>query len=221
MCWPAPSPAPIPPSPSARSIASGPAFLPGEGAALLVLERADHARSRGQTPLLELRGGAFGSDAYHLTDLDPDPTHLAGLIERALADSGRKPCEVDLIHPHGTATAHNDRLEALALKRVFGADLDRAACYASKPQIGHLLGASGAAELVFSCLALRDGLVPPTLNRFDPDRELDLPFVSGPAQARPLQTALKLAIGFGGHLAAVVVSRVSRVREGSRCSATE
>ena len=196
-------------------------FLPGEGAALLVLESADHAHARGIVPCLTLSGGAFGSDAYHLTDLDPDPTHLAGLIARALTDAQIDPSAIDLIHPHGTATPHNDRLEALALRQVFGPHLEHMAACASKPQIGHLLGASGAAELVLSCLALRDGIVPPTLNRDDPDPEIDLPFVSGSAQPRPLHSALKLAIGFGGHLAAVVVRRLSPAREASQCSATE
>lgn len=182
-------------------------FLPGEGAALLVLESAEHARRRGFRPWLELSGGAFGSDAYHLTDLDPDPQHLAALIERGLEDSGTSPGEIDLVHPHATATGANDRLEALALRQVFGPELDRASCWASKPQIGHLLGASGAAELVLTCLALRDGLVPATLNREEPEPGLDLPFETGQAQTRPLRSALKLAIGFGGHLAAAVVRR--------------
>jgi 3-oxoacyl-[acyl-carrier-protein] synthase II len=156
---------------------------------------------------LELSGGAFGSDAYHLTDLDPDPRHLAGLIGRGLEDSRVGPDEIDLIHPHATATVANDRLEARALRQVFGRSLEGAVCWASKPQIGHLLGASGASELVLTCLALRDGLVPPTLNREEPDPELALPFVSGQARTRAVRSALKLAIGFGGHLAAVVVRR--------------
>ncbi len=107
------------------------------------------------------------------------------------------------------------------MKRAFGPDLNRLSCCASKPQIGHLLGASGAAELVLSCLAIRDGLVPPTLNRLDPDPDCDLPFITGPAQARPLRSALKLAIGFGGHLAAAVIRRITPAHEASRYSATE
>lgn len=186
-------------------------FLPGEGAGLVVLESEAHAKRRGLAPVLELAGGMFGSDAYHLTDLDPRPEHLARLMALSLAQAGLLEEGVDLVHLHGTATAANDRLEARALRETFGRrKLTGMVGYASKPQIGHLLGASGAVELVLTAQALRDQRVPPTLNREEPDPECLIRFEEGEAQERALRSAMKLAIGFGGHLASAVIRRVCR-----------
>ena len=182
-------------------------FLPGEGGAVLVLEREEHARARGALPYAELRGGASGSDAYHETDLDPDPTGLAALIRRALDQASVEPADLDHVNLHGTATRPNDRLECRALRLALGPHADAVACSANKAQIGHLLGAAGAAELALTCLAIRDGFVPPTLNLTDPDPECDLDATPLVGRARPIRAALKLSIGFGGHLAAAVLRR--------------
>ncbi len=182
-------------------------FLVGEGAAVLLLESESHALDRGALPYAFVAGGSIGSDAFHLTDLDPDPTNLAALILRALADAGAAPDEVDHVNVHGTATLANDPLECRAIRRALGTHAGLVACSANKAQIGHLLGAAGAAELAITCLALRDGFVPPTLNLDDPDPACDL--VANPAvgRYRPIDVALKLSLGFGGHLAAAVLRR--------------
>jgi 3-oxoacyl-[acyl-carrier-protein] synthase II len=193
-------------------------FLVGEGAAVLVLERADHARARGIVPYAELAGGASGADAYHMTDLDPDPSGLATLIGRALANSRVAAGEVDHVNVHGTATRINDPLECRALRMALGPRADHVACSANKGQIGHLLGAAGAAELAITCLSVRDGFVPPTLNLTDPDPACDLDGTPRMGKARPIAAALKVSIGFGGHLAAAVVRRhewASRRRDDS------
>jgi 3-oxoacyl-[acyl-carrier-protein] synthase II len=182
-------------------------FLVGEGAAILVLERAEHARARGVLPYAEIAGGAFGSDAHHETALNPDPTGLAHLIRRALADADVKPSEIDYVNVHGTATRSNDPLECRAIRLALGDAADQVSCSANKAQIGHLLGAAGSAELAITCLAIRDGFVPPTLNLTDPDPECDLDGTPLVGKPRPIRTALKLSIGFGGHLAAAVLRR--------------
>jgi 3-oxoacyl-[acyl-carrier-protein] synthase II len=182
-------------------------FLVGEGAALFIVERAESAQARGVLPYAELAGGALGGDAHHLTDLDPDPANLAALIERALRDAGMAPADIDYINVHGTATRSNDPLECRAIRRAFGPHADSLSCSANKAQIGHLLGAAGAAELAITCLALRDGFVPPTLNLDDPDPACDLDGTPHVGKPRNIRAALKLSIGFGGHLAAVVIRK--------------
>jgi 3-oxoacyl-[acyl-carrier-protein] synthase II len=182
-------------------------FLVGEGAAILVLERADHARARGVLPYAEVAGGALGADGYHETNLNTDPTNLAGLIGRALENADVRPSDIDYVNVHGTATRDNDPLECRALRRALGPEADRVSCSANKAQIGHLLGAAGAAELAITCLAIRDGFVPPTLNLDDPDPACDLDGTPHVGRSRPIRAALKLSLGFGGHLAACVLRR--------------
>lgn len=182
-------------------------FVVGEGGAVLVLERADHALARGATAYAEVAGGALGSDAHHETGLDPDPARLARLIRSALDRAGVVPGELDHINVHGTATRPNDPLECAAIRRALGPEADRVACSASKAQIGHLLGAAGSAELALCCLAVRDGFAPPTRNLSDPDPACDLDGTPEVGRALPIRAALKLSIGFGGHLAAAVLRR--------------
>ncbi|SIO08621.1 3-oxoacyl-[acyl-carrier-protein] synthase II [Singulisphaera sp. GP187] len=180
-------------------------FVVGEGGAILVLERADHAQARGVLPYAEVAGGALGADAYHETTMNPDPAGLAALIGRALAQSGVSASELDYINVHGTATRINDPIECRALRLALGPHADRVACSANKSQIGHLLGAAGAVELAITCLAIRDGFVPPTLNLNDPDPACDLDGTPHTGRATPIRSALKLSIGFGGHLAAALL----------------
>lgn len=182
-------------------------FAIGEGAALFVLERHDRARARGAPVIAEVAGGALGCDAYHITDLSPDPTNLAGLIDRALKDAGLGPGDVDHVSVHGTATRSNDPLECRALRLALGRHAERVSCSASKAQIGHLLGAAGAAELALACLAVRDQFVPPTLNLDDPDPACDLDATPHVGRAREVRVALKVSIGFGGHMAVAVLRR--------------
>lgn len=180
-------------------------FLVGEGGAVLVLERSDRAHERGVRPYAEVLGGATGSDGYHETTLNPDPDGLALLIRTALVNSRLSASELDHINVHGTATRPNDPLECQAIRRALGTHADRVVCTANKSQIGHLLGAAGSAELAITCLSLRDGLVPPTLNLTDPDPECDLDATPLVGRSVPLRSALKISIGFGGHHAAAVL----------------
>jgi 3-oxoacyl-[acyl-carrier-protein] synthase II len=183
-------------------------FLVGEGGALLVLERADRAEDRGAVPYAEIAGGALGADAHHETDLNSDPASLTQVIRRALAYSGVPPAAIDHVNVHGTATRANDPTECRALRLALGEAADRIACSANKSQIGHLLGAAGAVELAISCLSIRDGFLPPTLNLTDPDPACDLDATPLVGRARTIRAALKLSIGFGGHLAAAVLRRI-------------
>ena len=180
-------------------------FLVGEGAAVLVLEREDHAKARGVLPYAEFAGGAFGSDAYHMTNLNPDPSGLAHLLGIALKNSDVSTSDLDYINVHGTATRQNDPLECRAIRQALGSHADSVSCSANKAQIGHLLGAAGAAELAITCLAIRDGFIPPTLNLDDPDPACDLDGTPHVGKYRKIRTALKISIGFGGHLAAAVL----------------
>jgi len=182
-------------------------FLIGEGAAVLVLERADHAKARGVLPYAEFAGGAFGSDAYHITDLNPDPSSLAHVIHLALKNAEMQQCDLDYVNVHGTATRQNDPLECRAIRKALGTHADSVSCSANKAQIGHLLGAAGAAELAITCLALRDGFVPPTLNLDHPDPACDLDGTPRVGKHRDIRAALKISIGFGGHLAVAVLRR--------------
>ena len=187
-------------------------FVVGEGAAILILERADHARARGVLPYAEFAGGAFGSDAHHMTDLNPDPAGLAHWIGQALRNGDASPTDLDYINVHGTATRQNDPLECRAIRRALGSHADSVSCSANKPQIGHLLGAAGAAELAITCLAIRDGFVPPTLNLDDPDPACDLDGTPHVGKNRDIGAALKISIGFGGHLAAAVLRKADGPR---------
>lgn len=184
-------------------------FAVGEGGAVFVLERADRAEARGVRPIAEVAGGALGGDGHHITDQDPDPANLAGLIERALDRAGVAPSEIDHVNVHGTATRSNDPLECRAIRRALGRFADRVSCSASKAQIGHLLGAAGAAELAVACLAIRDQFAPPTINLDDPDPACDLDGTPHVGKPRDIRAALKISLGFGGHLAVAVLKRPS------------
>ncbi len=191
-------------------------FLVGEGAAVLVLESEKHARARGVLPYAELCGGAFGADAFHMTDLNPDPMNLAGLIGRSLENAGVNTSEIDHVNVHGTATLVNDPLECQALRLTFGNHANKLACSANKAQIGHLLGAAGAVELAFTALAIRDGFAPPTVNLDDPDPLCDLDGTPNVGRSLTIRGALKLSIGFGGHLAAAVLKQADEPRRAPR-----
>ncbi len=182
-------------------------FLVGEGAAVLVLEREDHARARGALPYAEFAGGAMGSDAYHVTDQNPDPEGLAHLITLALRNADLDASEIDHANVHGTATRSNDPLECRAIRRAFGAHADTLSCSANKAQIGHLLGAAGAVELAITAMAIRDQFIPPTMNLTDPDPACDLDGTPLVGRSREVRAAIKLSLGFGGHLACAVLRR--------------
>jgi len=181
-------------------------FAIGEGAAMFVLERLGHALARGAPIYAVLAGGHIGADAYHVTHLDPDPSHLAWMIARALHQAGVRPDEVDYINAHGTGTMQNDQAEARAIKRALGPAATRVHISGTKSMIGHLLTAAGGVELAITALAVRDGFIPPTINLTDPDPEVaDLDCTPNQGVYRPIRTALKLSIAFGGHFGAAVL----------------
>ncbi len=197
-------------------------FLVGEGGALMLLERREVAESRGAPIRAEWLGGLEGADAHHITGLDPDPQTLADLIRRTIRAAGCGPEQVDLVDVHGTATPANDRLEASAVRLALETGRrDRSTgpwATAHKPQIGHLLGAAGSVELALMVLALQHGRIPPTINignDRDPECDLNGLDVGNPGPERPPRIALKLSLGFGGHLAVAVLGHpaIDRSRE--------
>lgn len=184
-------------------------FVPGEGAAVLVLESLDHARARGAVILAEFAGFAASDDAHHVTAPDPEGRGLADAITGALADARLPPEGIDYLSAHGTSTALNDAIETRAIKRAFGDHARALAISATKSQLGHLLGAASAVELAATVLAMQHSLALPTINLDTPDPACDLDYV--PRAARPLEirAAVSNACGFGGQNSAVVVRRHS------------
>lgn len=179
-------------------------FVMGEGAGILVLEDAEAARARGARILGELVGFASTADAFHLTAPEPEGEAAARAITLALKDADATPADVAYVNAHGTSTPLNDAAETVALKRALGEDAHRVPISSTKSAIGHLLGASGAVEAVATLLAMRRGVIPPTLGLEEPDPELDLDYV--PERARVLENpngkaplALSNSFGFGGH----------------------
>ncbi|MBC7233117.1 MAG: beta-ketoacyl-ACP synthase II [Chloroflexi bacterium] len=179
----------------------------GEGAAVLVLETLEHAKQRGANILAEVLGYALTEDAYHIAAPDPTGDGAARAMALALADAGIAPDEVDYIVPHGTGTPLNDVSETRACKIVFGERAYRIPISSNKSMMGHLLGAAGAISTVIAILAIRDGIVPPTINLEYPDPECDLDYVPNQARRVRVDTAIANAFGFGGQNATVVVRR--------------
>lgn len=184
-------------------------FVMGEGAGIIVLERLDHARSRGAQIYGELLGYGCTSDAYHITAPAEDGAGAAECMAMALADAGLPPAAVDYINAHGTGTPLNDAGETRAIKQVFGPHAHRLAVSSSKSMTGHLMGAAGAIEAAFVLLALRDQILPPTINYETPDPVCDLDYV--PNQARPAAVSIGMSnsFGFGGHNGTVLFGRLA------------
>lgn len=176
-------------------------FVVGEGAAVLVLEDREHAVSRGANILAEFVAAGMASDPSGMTQIDPDGTSLSWLIRDVLHRAKISPDEIDAINLHGTATRANDIAETLAVRSAFGSAANRLACSSQKGAIGHLLGAAGSVESAFAVLALRDQVVPPTINLRVPDPQCDLDYVANTARPLRLRNVLKLSLGFGGHIA--------------------
>lgn len=185
-------------------------FLVGEGAAICVLESAEHAQRRGISTYAEWLAGSMCSDAAGLTQLAENPEALEWLIRDVLRRSEIAPEELDYVSLHGTATRMNDRVEMTAINSVFGAATDTLSGSSLKGAIGHLLGAAGSVEFAAMLLAMRDGQLPPTANLHAPDDGVCMDLVPRQSQSRDVQHAMKLSLGFGGHLIAAVVRRGNR-----------
>ena len=184
-------------------------FVLGEGAAVLVMEEWEHARARGADIYAELAGYGASDDAYHLTAPDPKGAGAAEAIENALADAALAPEAVTYINAHGTATPFNDAMETQAIKRAFGESARKVTISSTKSMTGHLLGASGAVELVAAAMAIRKSVVPPTANLENPDPACDLDYTPNDAREMPVDVALSNSFGFGGHNACLVITKPS------------
>jgi len=183
-------------------------FVMAEGSGIVVLEELEHARKRGARIYAEMAGYGASADAYHITAPDPEGTGMALAMESALQDAGLNPSDISYINAHGTSTDWNDLVETKAVKKVFGPAAREIPLSSTKSMTGHMLGAAGSAELVFCCLALRDSIVPPTINYETPDPECDLDYVPNQAREVSLQAILSNSFGFGGHNASLVVKRI-------------
>lgn len=180
-------------------------FVPAEGAAMLILEELGHARSRGARIYAEILGYGLSNDAHHYTAPDPDGRGAALCMKMALEDARIAPEEVEYINAHGTSTPLNDAVETLAIKSVFGKQAYRVPISSTKSMTGHLLGAAGALEVIFTCLAICEGVIPPTINYESPDPECDLDYVPNQARTARVRTAMSNSFGFGGTNACLVV----------------
>ena len=182
-------------------------FVMGEGAAILVLEELGHAQARGAKIYGEIVGYGATCDAYHITAPDPHGTWSAACIQQALEDAGMSPAEVDYVNAHGTSTPLNDSGETAALHQVFGEHAKKLMVSSTKSMTGHLLGASGAVEAMFSVLALKDGFVPATINYQVPDPACDLDIVPNEGRKADIKVAISDSLGFGGHNTCLVFQK--------------
>ena len=186
-------------------------FVIGEGAAALVLEELEHAKARGAKIYAEVAGGGMSADAYHITATHPEGLGATLVMENALRDAGMKPEDIDYINLHGTSTPVGDVSEAKAVKKVFGDHAYKLNLSSTKSMTGHLLGAAGALEAVFTVKAVTDNIVPPTINHEegdnDPEIDYDMNWTFNKAQEREINAALSNTFGFGGHNAALIIKK--------------
>ncbi len=182
-------------------------FVMGEGAGMMVLEEASYAEQRGAPILAELVGYANTSDAFHLTQPAPDGASAARAMRTAMQRANIRPEEVDYINAHGTATLLNDRTETNVIKSVLGDYAKKVPVSASKSMVGHSLGGSGGIEAVITVQALRDGVLPPTINLTTPDPLCDLDYIPNQARKAAVKTAISNSFGFGGHNSVLIFKK--------------
>ena len=179
-------------------------FVMGDGAGALVLEELKHAKARGANIMAEVVGFGLSGDAHHITAPAEDGNGAQRCMEAALKRAGANPEDIDYINAHGTSTPLGDEIELAAAERVFGGHSNGLSMSSTKSAIGHLLGAAGAVESIFSILAMRDGVVPPTLNLDNPSVDSDIDLVPHQAKEHPVKTVLSNSFGFGGTNASLV-----------------
>ena len=186
-------------------------FILGEGGAAIILEELEHALSRGATIYAEIVGGGMSADAHHITAPHPEGIGAALVMSSALEDANLQPNDIDYINTHGTSTPLGDVSELKAIKKIFGDHAYTMNISATKSMTGHLLGAAGAVEAIATILAVQNNIIPPTINHFTDDPEIDarLNLTFGKAQHREVRAAISNTFGFGGHNAAIVVRKYS------------
>jgi len=187
--------------------ASRDGFVIGEGAAVLILESLSSAKKRGVKIIAEMIGYGSSSDAFRITDMHEEGRGAIQAMTAALADAGLSYKDVDYINTHGTSTAENDSIETKAIKAVFKEKAKGTPASSVKSMLGHLIGAAGAAELITCVLAIRDSIVPPTMNLNDPDPALDLDYVPNKPRKMPVNIAMNESFGFGGQNDVVIVRK--------------
>jgi 3-oxoacyl-[acyl-carrier-protein] synthase II len=180
-------------------------FVMGEGAGILVLESEDHAKARGAEILGEVAGYAESCDAFHVTAPREDGSGAARAMRGALEDAGVNPDDVDYFNAHGTSTKYNDLAESRALRIVFGEAMPPVS--STKSMVGHLLGAAGAVEAIATLMAIREGVLPPSINYETPDPECPINIIANEAREADVAIAMSNSLGFGGHNSSVILKR--------------
>jgi len=184
-------------------------FVVAEGSGIIILEELQFALKRNAKIYAEIVGYGYTSDAYHITAPSPDGDGAVRCMRMAVKDAGVKPEEIDYINAHGTSTSLNDLTETVAVKAVFGDHAKKIPISATKSMTGHLLGAAGSTEAIFTILSIRDGILPPTINYEEPDPQCDLDYVPNVARRQPVNIAISNAFGFGGTNATLVFKKFS------------
>ncbi len=182
-------------------------FVLSEGAGVIVLEELEHALNRGATIYAEIAGYGATGDAFHITAPAPGGEGGARAMKIAIADAGLTPEDVQYINAHGTSTPYNDKYETAAIKTVFGDHAYKVAVSSTKSMTGHLLGAAGGIEAIFTALSIRDGIIPPTIHIETPDPECDLDYVPNEARKADVKAAISNSLGFGGHNATLLFKK--------------
>ncbi len=182
-------------------------FVLGEGAGIIILEALDHALARGAAIHAEVVGYGSTADAFRVTDIHEDARGSSAAMRLAIKDAGLTPADIDYINAHGTGTKENDSIETLAIRKVFGSRAPRVPISSIKSMMGHLIAAAGAVELITCILAIRDGIIPPTMNFKTPDPACDLDYVPNHARRAPVTTALSNSFGFGGQNDTLIIRR--------------
>lgn len=183
-------------------------FVIAEGAGVLVLEDYEFAKARGAKIYAEIVGYGSTGDAHHITAPAPNGEGAARAIQQAIDDGGIDPTQVGYINAHGTSTPYNDLFETMAVKSVFGEHAYKLAMSSTKSMTGHLLGAAGGVEAIFTALALKEGILPPTINLTTPDPECDLDYVPNKARQQYVEYAMSNSLGFGGHNASLLLRKI-------------